>query len=68
MDNVASVYFLRGRAYLVAVVDRNHNFKNGGYQFAGYSSVIIIGVHMVDARLFGVADFPEEIWRVKDWA
>ena len=60
--------FLRGRAYFVAVVDTNHNFKNCRCQFAGYSSVMIMVVHMVDAVLFIVAGVSEEIWRVKDWS
>ena len=59
-------FFLRGRADFVAVVDTNHNFKNGRYQFAGYSSVMIMGIHMVDVGLFGVSGVPEEIWRLKN--
>ena len=57
--------FIRGRADFLAVVDINHNYKNGRYQFSVYSSVMIMGVHMVDAGLFRVAGIPEEIWRVK---
>ena len=60
--------FLKGRANFVALVDTNQNCKNGRYQFSGYSSVMIMGVRVVDAGLFRVAGIPEEIWRVKYWA
>ena len=60
--------FLRGKSDFLAVVDTNHNCQNGRDQFATYSSVMIMGFHMVDSGLFIFSGVPEEICRVKDWA
>ena len=51
--------FLIVRADFVAVIEKNHNCKNDRYQFSGYLSVMIMGVHMVDAGLFRVAGVPK---------
>ena len=47
---------LRGESIFVAVVDMNHNMKNGQYQtYVGYSSVVFMGFHIVDCGLYRIA-------------
>ena len=47
--------FLRGESIFVAVVDKNHNTKNGQYQtYVGYSSVMFMGFHMVDCGIYRI--------------
>ena len=60
---------LRGKSIFVAVVDTNHNTKNGQYQtYVGYLSVVFMGFHMVDCGLYRIYGVAREFWRVKDWA
>ena len=63
------IAFLRGESIFVAVVDTNHNTKNGQYQtYVGYSSVVFMGFHMFDCGLIRIAGVAREFYRVKDWA
>ena len=49
--------FLRGEYIFVTVVDTNHNKKIGRYQtYVGYSSVVFMGLHMVDCGLYRISD------------
>ena len=60
---------LRGEYIFVAVVDTNHNTKNVQYQtYVSYSSVVIMGFHIVDCGLYRISGVAREFWRVKDWA
>ena len=61
--------FLRDKSIFVAVVDTNHNTKNGQYQtYFGYLSVVFMGFHVVDYGLYIIAGVAREFWRFKDWA
>ena len=57
---------LRGEYIFVAVVDTNHNTKNVHYQtYVSYSSVVIMGFHIVDCGLYRISGVAWEFWRVK---
>ena len=61
--------FLRGKSIFLSVVGTNHNTKNGQYQtYVGDSSVVFMGFHMVDFRLYIIQIVDRYFWREKDWA
>ena len=67
MRNLTSL--LRGKSIFVAVVDTNHNTKNVQYQtYVSYSSVVIMGFHIVDCGLYRISGVVLESRRVKYWS
>ena len=63
------IRFLKGDIDQTGLTDPNHNIKNFRYQsIIGGNSIATIGNHCVDSGLLLVADVPEELWRVSDFA